>query len=127
TIATAMDLAGNLVPHKLTKFPELDGVDFDSNTHRNVHRVVFESEAPFLGMVLAVLGHEVDSEKAYNEQMDEWEDYFLHLLDVQKEFLLALIAASGGLSGLKVLGWKYFLIALSLAGGIVAFDALLAL
>lgn len=127
TIASAMDLSGNLVPPRTTKFPELDGVDFDSGTYRNVDRVVFESENPFLGLVIAVMGHEVDSEWAYNRQVDEWSDYFIHLLEVQKEFLLALITAAGGLASLKVLGWKGFLIALIAAGAVVAFDLLLAI
>ncbi|HEU4957631.1 MAG TPA: hypothetical protein VFT40_08395 [Sphingomicrobium sp.] len=126
-ISTAMDMSGNLWPATVTKFTELDGVDFDSGTHRTPKRPIFQSDAPFLGMAFAVIGHEVDSEWAYNRQIDEWTDYFIHLLDVQKEFLLALITAAGGLASLKVLGWKGFLIALIAAGAVVALDLLIAI
>lgn len=126
TIACAMDLANNAMVTRLTKFPELDGVEFDSNTRRGLDRVIFESETPFLGAVIMVMGHEIDSERAYNRELDEWSEYFIHLLDVQKELLLALIG-SGGIGGLKWLGWKGLLIGLAAAGIVVAFDLLLAI
>lgn len=126
TVAAAVDLAGNLLDAQKVKFEELDGVDFDSGTKRTPNRVIFESSTPILGLVVAVMGHEIDSEWAYNRQVDEWSDYFLHLLDTQKEFLLAIIG-SGGLGGLKWLGWKGLLYGLIAAGAVVAFDALLAL
>ena len=72
---------------------------------------------------VAVMGHEIDSEWAYNRQIDEWEDSFIHLLEVQKEYLLALIA----LTSLKYLGWKGFLIGLAAGVFVIGIDLLRAI
>jgi hypothetical protein len=124
TIACGMSLSGNALDMKETSFKDrLDGVEFDSGTARNVERVVFASDQPILAVVVAVLGHEIDSEGAYNDQINEWSDIFVDLIKDQWEFLLSLISAGGGLGAvIKAVGWKGAIAAAAVAVVVIAID-----
>ncbi|MBT2134507.1 hypothetical protein KK137_09195 [Croceibacterium sp. LX-88] len=124
TIACAMNLSDEPLAMTKTPFKDvLDGVEFDSGTSRNVERIVFASDQPILALVLGVLGHEIDSESAYNAQINEWSDVFVDLVKEQWEFLLSLISAGGGLGvAIKAVGWKGVIAAAIVAVVVIAID-----
>lgn len=124
TIACAMNLSDEPLAMTKTPFKDvLDGVEFDSGTARNVERVVFASNQPILALVLGVLGHEIDSDSAYNAQINEWSDVFVDLVKEQWEFLLSLISAGGGLgAAIKAVGWKGVIAAAIVAVVVIAID-----
>lgn len=124
TIACAMNLSNEPLAITETPFKDvLDGVEFDSGTARNVERIVFASDQPILTLVLGVLGHEIDSESAYNDQINEWSDVFVDLVKDQWEFLLGLISAGGGLgAAIKAIGWKGAIAAAVVAVVVIAVD-----
>ena len=124
TIACAMNLSDEPLAITQTPFKDaLDGVEFDSGTARNVERIVFASDQPILALVLGVLGHEIDSESAYNNQINEWSDVFVDLVEEQWKFLLGLISAGGGLgTAIKAIGWKGAIAAAVVAVVVIAVD-----
>ena len=59
------------------KFTDIQGVDFDSGTRRDITRKVFEHDAPILGLVLVILGDEIDSRRLYHREIRTQTDFFL--------------------------------------------------
>ena len=123
-VAVAMNLANQPLAVTTTKFKDvLGGVEFDSGTTRNIERIVFASDQPILAMVLAVLGHEVDSEDAYDREITEWSDIFTDLVKEQWEFLLGLITTGGGLgAAINAIGWYGAIAGAVAAAVVVAID-----
>ncbi|HEX9965425.1 MAG TPA: hypothetical protein VGB04_10640 [Allosphingosinicella sp.] len=105
TLACALDLDMNLTPVTSVEFDSLDGVDFDSGTKRDVETGIFTSEQPIGAMVVAVLGYEIDGERAYRLKITEWTTYFIDIIERHWEKLRALIKAVG-LDTLIGFGWK---------------------
>ena len=67
--------------------------DVDSQERREMKAVLFRHQEPIAGMVMAVVGHEIDSDKAYEEQIDTFSEAFQ---DYLKD---ALVFAVGGIGG----------------------------
>lgn len=107
------------------RFKDLESVDFDSGTSRDITRPVFQPDKPWLGMTLVVLGDEIDSSSAYHHEVTSTWDNFVNIV---KEELPYISAALGGAGGdlLKNFSWTKVIvegIALLILAGI---DALIA-
>jgi hypothetical protein len=85
--------------------PEFE--DVDSGETRDMTAVLFHQDAPITGIAMVVTGYEIDSEKAYREQINSFTDAFLHYLKIA---LAAIVPEPGagavalGLKGLIELG-----------------------
>lgn len=87
------------------KYSDIQDVDFDSGTRRDITRKVFEHDQPILGLVLSILGYEIDSQRAYNQQITASTDYFVDLVKQQAVYISAAVSALGGAAALAHLGW----------------------
>lgn len=87
------------------KYTDIQNVDFDSGTRRDITRKVFEHDQPILGVVLSIMAYEIDSQRAYNQQITASSDYFIDLLKQQAGYISAAVSALGGAAALAKLGW----------------------
>ncbi len=87
------------------KYTDIQDVDFDSGTRRDITRKVFEHDQPILGVVLSIMGYEIDSQRAYNQQITASTDYFVELVKQQAVYISAAVSALGGAAALAKLGW----------------------
>lgn len=76
--------------------PEFE--DVDSGDVRQMQATLFNQLAPMDGMVMTIMGHEIDSEKAYRDQINSFTDAFLDYL----KFAVAAIAAGVTASGVSL-------------------------
>jgi hypothetical protein len=76
-------------------FKNIQSVDFDSGTRLDITRKVFAPDTPILGMLLVVLGDEIDSQGAYDEQVTSNWDYFVHLVELELPYIG--LPAGGGI------------------------------
>lgn len=83
--------------------------DLDSGDRRAMSAVLFANQAPITGMVMTIMGHEIDSEKAYREQIDSFTDAFLHYIGI------AIAAVGVGAAGVALAVGMKDLLALALA------------
>ena len=99
----------------------------DSGNTRDVTRPVFSHDQPIAALALMVLGHEVDSDDAYEKLITDWTDVFVDL--VKKEFtaIAGALAGAGGLEALgKLPGWGWVAIAIAIVV-LLAIDLIIAL
>jgi hypothetical protein len=68
--------------------------DVDSGDVRQMQATLFNQVAAMDGMVMTVMGHEIDSEKAYREQINTFTDAFLDYLKIAVVAIVAGIKAS---------------------------------
>ena len=68
--------------------------DVDSGDVRQMQATLFNQVAAMDGMVMTVMGHEIDSEKAYREQINTFTDAFLDYLKIAVTAIVAGIKAS---------------------------------
>jgi hypothetical protein len=131
-LAAAFDLNFNLVdlpdledPNKRVnqqeqKFKDIQNVDFDSGTWRDITRKVFEHDQPILGMLIVVLGDEIDSQRAYDQEITSRSDYFIDLVKQERDYIgSALGTVTGAL--IKSFSWTTVIatgVALALTAGI---------
>lgn len=92
--------------------------DVDSSETRDMTRVLFSHDQAIAGVALSLIGFEIDSEEAYERQIDSFTEAFVEILKKEWELIAGALAAGGGLSLLKGLGVKGF-IALAIAVAIV--------
>ena len=62
-------------------------------------------------MVMSVRGDEIDSQRAYDQEITSRLDFFIDLLRDQAKFVEAALLALGGISALAKLGWTGAIIA----------------
>lgn len=93
------------------KFKDIQSVDFDSGTKRDITRNVFQHNQPILAMAMSVMGDEIDSQRAYDQQITSRLDFFVDLVKDQAKIIGAALVALGGISALTKFG---------VIGGIVA-------
>jgi hypothetical protein len=134
TLAAAMDLNFQPVdldpdPQKTLmeqKFADIQNVDFDTGTQWDITRIVFKHDQPILGMLLVVRGDEIDSQRAYDQEITSSTDLFWDLVKSEWEVIAGELGA--GLSALLKYGIKFAAIATGIALAITAgIDALIAL
>jgi hypothetical protein len=112
TLSFPMDLnLQPIQPLQEQKFTDIQDIDFDSGTHRDITRIVFTHDQPILAMVMSVMGYEIDSQRAYNQTITSETDYFIDVVKKEAAFIGAAIAALGGASALTSLGWTGAIVA----------------
>jgi len=79
--------------------PEFE--DVDSGDVRQMQAVLFEQSSPIDGLVMTIMGFEIDSEKAYREQINSFTDAFLHYLKITLAGIAAAISAGAFTVGVK--------------------------
>ena len=105
TLAFPLDLnLQPIVPVQEEKFTDIQDVDFDSGTHRDITRIVFRHDQPILALVMSVMGYEIDSQRAYDQQITSQTDFFIDIVKKEAVFIGAALAALGGISALTSLG-----------------------
>jgi hypothetical protein len=62
--------------------------DVDSGNRRDMNQVVFNHTNPVSGLILSVIGFEIDSNDAYNEQVNDWTDLFIEYVKDIWDFIL---------------------------------------
>jgi hypothetical protein len=72
--------------------------DMDSGDRRAMAAVLFSHQAPVDGVVMTIMGHEIDSEKAYRDQINSFTDAFLHYMKIA----LAAIGVGAGAAALAI-------------------------
>jgi hypothetical protein len=88
--------------------------DVDSGEDRNIDSVVFSQSQPMVGMALTVVGYEVDSERAFNQQIESFEEAFVDYLSwAWDKFKEELGAGAGAV--IKALGLLKGAIAIAIA------------
>jgi hypothetical protein len=75
--------------------------DVDSGDVRQMQAVLFEQEGPIDGLVMTIMGFEIDSEKAYRDQINSFTDAFLHYLKIALAGIAASITAGAFAVGVK--------------------------
>ena len=79
--------------------PEFE--DVDSGDVRQMQAVLFNQTSPIDGLVMTIMGFEIDSEKAYREQINSFTDAFLHYLKITLAGIAAAISAGAFAVGVK--------------------------
>jgi hypothetical protein len=104
--------------------------DVDSGDTRDMTAVLFSHTEPVSGVAMTVLGYEIDSETAYQEEIDSFTDAFVHYLKIALEAIGGAVAAGAlaiGLKDLLALGLAHPLIlaiAVAVVLAVVTFLAL---
>lgn len=94
TLAFPIDTNGQPInPLQEQKFLDIQDVDFDSGTHRDITRIVFQHNQPILGMLLVVLGDEIDSQRFYDKEVTSQTDFFIDLVKKEAAAIAAVIGA----------------------------------
>ncbi len=109
------------------KFKDIQDVDFDSGTQRDITRAVFKHDQPILGMVMSVRGDEIDSQRAYDQEINSSMDFFIDLVKEQAKTIGSALLALGGISALTKLGLIGAIIAGIAAVLTVGIDIIIAL
>ena len=88
----------------------------DSGDTRDITRSIFDQQQPITAVLLSILGHEVDSEDAYEKMITDWTDVFVDLIKMQIKAIAAAVVAAGGLEALgKLPPWAWWAIAIAIA------------
>ena len=96
-IATLTDLT--LGDEQAFDSPEFG--DIDSGDVRQMDAVLFDQQAPIDGLVMTIMGYEIDSEQAYRDQINSFTDAFMHYLKIALAGIGAAITAGAVAVGVK--------------------------
>jgi hypothetical protein len=91
--------------------------DVDSSENRAMEKAIFSHNQAIAAVVLSVMGHEIDGEEAYKNQIEDWKDVFVELLKEQWAYILSSSAITKELlKRLTNLGfWGYVIIGVAIA------------
>ena len=91
--------------------------DVDSGETRIWEDVVFTHSRPIAGMIMSVIGFEIDGDEAYEKQITDWTDIFIDIIKEELKIISEIAAATGvGFKDLAGLGfWGYVAIAIAVA------------
>jgi hypothetical protein len=84
--------------------------DVDSGDERDLTAVLFSHQQPISGVVMTILGHEIDSDKAYEQQIDSFGEAFVDYMKIALAALVTGLIAGGfaiGIKDLLKLGLKH--------------------
>ncbi len=129
TMAFPIDLNLDIVnPVQIAKFEDIQDLEFDTGTFQNIEREVFKHDQPISGMVMTVLGYEIDSRDAFSQQITSSTDIFIELVKQEVEFVRAALEVLGiKVSDLTKLGPIGALVAGIAAAITLGIDLLIAL
>lgn len=102
TMAFALFADGTFSEVQSQKFKKLE--DVDSGEARDITRVIFSHDRAIAGMALSIFGFEIDSQKAYDNEITSRLEFFTQLVKDQAKFIAGALAALGGISALTKLG-----------------------
>ena len=101
--------------------------DVDSGNKFPIERLVFNQQQPILAVAFLVLGYEVDSERAFEEQITSGTDFFVELVKDQWNFIKDNELIKAALKGLVSKFGIYGIIAIAIAAVVlIAVDAIIA-
>jgi hypothetical protein len=100
----------------------------DSDDLRDITRKLFSHQEPIAALAMMALGHEVDSEAAYEQLITEFSEVFIDLVSDQITWVAGALSAAGvGAAQLgKVPTWGWIAIGVAI-GVTLAVDAIIAL
>ena len=102
--------------------------DVDSGESRNLGQLLFDQRQAIAAVALAVIGHEVDGEEAYQQRVTAVTDLFIDLVKEQAEFIKDSLKEIGiGASQLAQLGGTGFVVVAIAAALLLAIDLVVAL
>jgi len=132
TLAAAMDLNFVLVnpqdPVQEQKFEDIQDVDFDSGTSRDITRKVFGNDQPILAMVLAVFGDEIDSQRFYDKEVTSQTTFFIEIVAAEAVAIAGAAKALGALGvTLAALSTAEIVAIIIAAAVLLAIDIIIAL
>ena len=84
--------------------------DVDSGDTRDLTAVLFSHQQLISGVVMTILGHEIDSDRAYEEQIDSFSEAFWDYTKIALAALVTGVVAGGfaiGIKDLLKLGLKH--------------------
>lgn len=87
--------------------------DVDSGDSREMKAVLFSHQTPIAALIMTVTGYEIDSEKAFEQQIDSFSDAFVDYLKIALKALVVGATAGAlaiGIKDLILLGLKHPLI-----------------
>jgi hypothetical protein len=84
--------------------------DVDSGETRAMETVLFSHSKSIAGVILSVVGYEIDDDDAYKNQIMEWTDIFIDLLKDQWELVIGSTAAVAALKELVGIGFYGYVI-----------------
>lgn len=77
------------------RFKDIRGVDFDSGTSRSIARKVFAPDKQILGMLLVVMGDEIDNQSAYDDQVNGTWDNFVNIVKLELPYIGGAVSGAG--------------------------------
>lgn len=104
-------------------FDSEEFTDMDSGDVRDMNKVLFSHQQPIDGVIMTIMGFEIDSEKAYTEQINSFTDAFLHYAKIALAAIGSAAAAGAlaiGLKDLLVLGLAHPIILAIAAAAVLA-------
>jgi hypothetical protein len=119
----------NLILGDEQRFDSDEFGDMDSGDVRDMKALLFGHQEPIDGVVMAIWGFEIDSEKAYTDQINTFTDAFLHYLKIAGAAIATAFAAGAiaiGLKDLFLLGLAHPIIlgiAIALTAAVLVFLA----
>lgn len=88
--------------------------DVDSGENRQINTVVFANTQEIAGLAMSIIGFEVDSERAFREQLESFSDAFVDFLELAwDKFREELLSGAGAV--IKALGLLKGAIAIAIA------------
>jgi len=90
--------------------------DVDSEETRQMEGVLFSHTQPIAGVILGVIGYEIDGEDAYENQITEWTDIFYDLVKEEWKIIMASEVAQEIIKKLINSGfWGYVILGIAIA------------
>lgn len=128
TVAIPIFADGSDAGPQVTPFHDVQQVKFDSATPLEITRNVFRHDRPIAGVMMTVLGYEIDSRRAYREQITSSMDFFIDLVKEQAKLIKQVLDFLNlGLGDLKKFGSTGAWLAAIGAAVTLAIDAVVAL
>jgi hypothetical protein len=88
--------------------------DVDTGENRTIEEPIFIQSQAALGMAMSVIGFEVDSERAFREQLNDFQDAFVDYLSRAWDKLKEALTSGAG-AAIKALGFVKGAIAIAIA------------
>lgn len=88
--------------------------DVDSGENRTIEQAIFNQTQAALGVAVTVIGFEVDSERAFNQQIDSFQEAFVDYLSRAWDKLKEALTAGAG-AAIKALGFVKGAVAIAIA------------
>ena len=140
TLAAAIDVNFQLIPLPNLKEPDnvskrntlqdqrFEEGDMDTGNFRITPRKLFAHDQPILGMLLVVLGDEIDGRGAYEKQITDSKAIFIDTVKEQVEFLRdALVAGNISIKDLMKFAGKHPVLLAIAVAIVIAIDVIVAL